>query len=206
MEYKKVKLIIFDVGGVVYDRTNIGPAIARDFNISYRKFLEYANISGIQGLQKGFISEEKFITVFAYLLHRKIPTNLWTVYFHPQPMMKTLQMIENLKTRFRVVAGTNTIQPHYNVHSQRGDYLVFPKVYASHEIHYSKPDREFYEFILQAEGFTPEETVFIDDAHKNVEGAKHLGIHSILFTDELNLAEALQPLLSFNTISENRKE
>ena len=46
-----------------------------------------------------------------------------------------------------------------------------------------KPDPAIYQCILDRYDLVPEETVFIDDSEKNIEAAKALGIHGIVFSD-----------------------
>ncbi|HNR62573.1 MAG TPA: HAD family phosphatase [Thermotogota bacterium] len=196
MDLSQVKLIIFDVGGVVYDQTSVGRRVARELGLSYRKFMEYAALSGIQGLQLGLISQEYFMKAFQHLYHHRSPEDLWTRFFHPVPIPETIDAIERLKKKFRVVAGTNTILPHYEVHMQRGDYGIFPKVYASNILHLAKPDPRFYSHIIQAEAVSAAESLFIDDSIQNVETAVKLGIHAILFTGGKALQEALSSLLA----------
>ena len=56
-----------------------------------------------------------------------------------------------------------------------------------------KPDAMPFEVTLERLGVQPGEAVFIDDTMENVEAARKLGLHGILFTtaevleDELNL-------------------
>jgi putative hydrolase of the HAD superfamily len=58
----------------------------------------------------------------------------------------------------------------------------------SYEIEEVKPEPAIYQYLLQKYGLVPQETVFIDDRQENIETAKRLGIHGILFTtyDETN--------------------
>jgi putative hydrolase of the HAD superfamily len=57
------------------------------------------------------------------------------------------------------------------------DYFV--KAYYSHEFGLRKPYPESYAALLDAEGLKPEETLFIDDTLKNIEGAKAAGLQTI---------------------------
>ncbi len=52
---------------------------------------------------------------------------------------------------------------------------------------YVKPEKEIYEIILNRLDTLPGETIFIDDKKIHVEGAKKLGINTILFTTAENL-------------------
>ena len=47
----------------------------------------------------------------------------------------------------------------------------------------TKPDRRIYELLLERYGLNPEECVFLDDTGKNIDGARAVGIHGILFLD-----------------------
>jgi putative hydrolase of the HAD superfamily len=56
----------------------------------------------------------------------------------------------------------------------------------------SKPDPDFYRYILKKEGIKPENTVFIDDSEENVLSAQKIGINSILFTDPDSLKQQIK--------------
>jgi FMN phosphatase YigB (HAD superfamily) len=94
----------------------------------------------------------------------------------------------------RVVAGTNTIAPHYDIHLRRGDYDIFDIVYASHLMGLAKPDPAFYTCILEHESCSADRAVFIDDFPENVEAARALGIGSLLFTGAEQLKKDLTAL------------
>jgi putative hydrolase of the HAD superfamily len=53
----------------------------------------------------------------------------------------------------------------------------FEQFYLSHEINLRKPDPEIYEFVLQSNQLSPDETLFVDDLKENTDSAKLLGIH-----------------------------
>lgn len=57
-----------------------------------------------------------------------------------------------------------------------------------------KPDPAIFQAALIRLGRAPNETVFIDDAPANVTGARALGMHAILFTPALSLAQELAAL------------
>jgi len=54
-----------------------------------------------------------------------------------------------------------------------------------------KPDPAIYHHLLNRLGTRPEETLFIDDRHANVEAAQKLGIHAIEFTTVEKLRDDL---------------
>lgn len=52
----------------------------------------------------------------------------------------------------------------------------------SYEIRHIKPEPEMYEELIRRFGVRPEETVFIDDLRPNIEAARKMGFHTIVFT------------------------
>ena len=62
-------------------------------------------------------------------------------------------------------------------------YGLFDEVYISAEMKMAKPDPEYFEECLKRIGVKAEDTVMIDDNPKNLEGARSIGIDTILFKD-----------------------
>jgi len=60
------------------------------------------------------------------------------------------------------------------------------------ELDLIKPMAEIYEHTLERLGVRPDEALFIDDRLENVEGARAVGIRSLLFRDVRHLQEDLQ--------------
>lgn len=105
-------------------------------------------------------------------------------------------LVELRDAGLRLVAATNTNLPHQREWNRRfaEDLEVFSTIYSSCEIKERKPDPEFFERILAAEGLPPEEAVFIDDLEENIRGAQRVGIPSIHFTGAADLRVRLRQL------------
>lgn len=58
-----------------------------------------------------------------------------------------------------------------------------------------KPDREIYQCLCDRFHLIPEETVFLDDREENIEGARKLGIHGIVFKNEFQAKKELEMFL-----------
>ena len=58
----------------------------------------------------------------------------------------------------------------------------------------TKPDRQIYGLLLERFGLKAEECVFLDDTKKNIDGARAVGIHGILFHDREQAVAELQKL------------
>lgn len=191
----ELKLFIFDVGGVLCDGTSVANAIATYLGLSREEFLTLARFAGLRELQTGKINSKQFWSNFSKISGRRIDEDLWVRFFKPVLRREVADFIKKLKAKYRVVAGTNTIEPHYQIHLAQGHYSVFDQVYASHQIGFVKPDAEFFLYILGSERAKPEETIFVDDTPENVAGARRAGIRSVLFVSVQDLVERLSSLI-----------
>ncbi|OQY35324.1 MAG: hypothetical protein B6241_02205 [Spirochaetaceae bacterium 4572_59] len=183
-------LYIFDMGGVVlhniFTLKDILAAEGCDLDMMalYRDDL-------MTRYSSGQITEQQYWTEFNRLHETEIKPPQWGHFFNPKLDKAMVDLIVELKKNNRVVCGSNTIKPHWDISVERGDYLPFHKVYASHLMGVSKPDPRFWEIILEKEKVRPGEAVFIDDFPENVAAAASLGIRSIQFRDILSLREIL---------------
>ncbi len=73
---------------------------------------------------------------------------------------------------------------------------VFDVIVISAEEGVAKPDPEIYRRTLERLGVAPEEAIFIDDWPPNVEGARALGIHALLFTTPERAKAEIEQLLA----------
>ncbi len=179
-------LYIFDMGEVVAGNTNVFPQVFNHLNITAEQFYVFAG-SSMERLMNGEISADDFWRRFSSRCGQKVEEELFAKYFNPRLDQHVVAILKQLKNRARVVCGTNTFDPHYDYLAPRGYYNLFDAVYASNKMGVSKPHPDFYRRILTAEGVTPADAVFIDDAEVNVLAAEKLGIRSILFKDASGL-------------------
>ena len=187
-------LFIFDMGGVVTN-TFLLTQLYKKLNITTEDFFKVCskeNTDIWQLFQTGVINTKQFWEAFNHRIaasteerFRNVPhvdNDLFRLYFHPTTNLQTVSLIQQLKTKHRVVCGTNTIDSHWENHIERGDYSYFDQTYASNKIGCAKPDPHFFELILEAEETAPEDAFFTDDRANNVAAAASLGIHAELFT------------------------
>ena len=187
-------LYIFDMGGVVFFNCDVFPDVYRHLGISEEEFLTIAG-TNLEKLTIGEISTDEFWDRFSGRYGKKVEEELFGKFFHPRLNSETVDLIKTIKHHSRVVCGTNTFDPHYNCHLSLGDYDIFDAVYASNRVGRSKPNPEFYTYILENEGFEAGQTVFVDDTDKHVTGAKDVGLKAILFKDAESLKLELDRLL-----------
>ena len=190
-----VRLLIFDVGGVMVDGFDVRPDIAAHLGIEPERCNALLKAADFRRLLTGTSSVADYWRSFSELAGTEVSEDLWRTFFRPTRRERMYALVERLTKHYRVVAGTNTLDPHYGVHQSQGDYDVFHATYASHLLHAAKPDRVFYDAIIQAEGVAPAEALFIDDLEVNADAARHAGLQALHFTDVQTLADALERLL-----------
>jgi putative hydrolase of the HAD superfamily len=99
-----------------------------------------------------------------------------------------LQWLKNIKQKYKVYLFSNTNIIHYeafqNIFQKCSggenfdDYFI--KAYYSHDLGLRKPYPESFTKLLELENLAADETLFIDDTAKNVDGAQKAGLQTIL--------------------------
>ncbi len=210
-------LFIFDMGGVVTNTFKM-ESLYNELNLHSKDFFELCKITDIwKNFELGKLSSNEFWRNFNTLICKikkmsqkkqqkliqkynlssdldfsKIPeveTDLFRLYFHPTRQEKTVELINKLKEKHRVVCGTNTNQSHWENHLECGDYSLFNQTYASNKIARIKPNTDFFETILKAENCLPSQAFFTDDKIENCEAAAKLGINVHHFVSQEKLFE-----------------
>ncbi len=186
------KLYIFDMGGVLSCNFNDIPVMSDYLGITEEKFFVYTG-ENFRKLLDGKIDSNEFWVKFSLRYGKKVKEELFGKFFNPGINQGTKDIIKQLKSDSRVVCGTNTIDSHYYYLLNQGNYDIFDAVYASNLMGISKPDPDFYRYILKKEEINPEKTVFVDDTEENILSAQKIGINSILFTDSDSLKQQIKP-------------
>ena len=177
----KTELYIFDMGGVVVRNFDVFPLIYEFLQVSREKFGSLSEDKfGL--VSDGNLSETEFWRFFSKNYGSEVKPDLFKIYFQPEVKPEVIAKISELKKQARVVCGTNTIDSHYRCHLERGDYDIFDQVYASNKIGISKPNPDFFNYILEREKVHPTACCFIDDSMENISTAKALGLKTVLFT------------------------
>jgi HAD superfamily hydrolase (TIGR01509 family) len=112
--------------------------------------------------------------------------------FEPNP--EVCSLIPRLKTRYRILLGSNT-NPVHSLHFRRQFAEVlgsFHAVVLSHEIGVRKPKAGFFEHCQQLAGCPASECLFIDDLAPNIEGARAVGLQGLLYKPGQDLARQLR--------------
>ena len=175
------KLFIFDLGGVILFNDDTISKIAKHYSLNLLALNDdYHRYS--KPLLEGFMSTDDYYRHME--IEFKLPPieeDLFSVFFTPTVNTFMLEQISRIRANgHRCVVGSNTFKPHWDYINKKLPSVVnsFDSLYASHEIHISKPDKNFWEYILDKEGYEAKDTVFIDDRKENTDSATALGIES----------------------------
>jgi len=187
------RLYIFDMGGVLAHNTDVFPDVFGFLGITGEQFNAFAG-KDMERFLNGEVTTDEFWSSFSIRYGKKVKEELFCKFFSPRLDQGVMEIIKQLKNDSRVVFGTNTFDPHYDYLLERGYYDVFDAVFASNKIGVSKPNPDFYRYILNDEGIKPEDALFVDDCEINVSAAKKLQIRSILFTDSHSLVHHIKRL------------
>lgn len=198
-----IRNIIFDLGGVIYDirYQNVPEAFAEfgfpDFDQIYT---QSAQTGPIDLFEEGNISVEAFReyirSISPVALTDQQIDDAWNSIIIDVPENR-VEMLKKLKSQYRIFLFSNTNQLNYDKFTvqlrQKFGYDIFDelfeKAYFSHTMHLRKPALEGFLRILSEQQLNPDETLFIDDTARHIEGAKRVGLHTYLLPKGEDLTE-----------------
>lgn len=191
-----VKNIIFDLGGVLL---NLDVAQTRNafIKLGLKQIDDLFRIGHAAGFfrdyEVGSITDEAFVEEARRLCHPGTSDSevidAWNIMLLDFPAER-VHFLQQLKNKYRVFLFSNTNAIHLQafhksyrqVYGSAMDEL-FEKAYYSHVISHRKPDVAAFEYVINDSSVNAAETLFIDDALVNVEGARKAGLQALHLTD-----------------------
>jgi len=179
-----IKTIIFDFGDIFINLDK--SATQRELNsLKIEKLSEDLQQTNLE-YEQGHITSDEFLGAYT----NRYPTiekdqfrRSWNAILKdfPEYRLKFIQKLSEEKD-YQLILLSNTNEIHIDWIKQEVPFFedfknCFDAFYLSHEIHYRKPNRNIYEFVLSKHQLKPEECLFIDDTSANTDAAKELGIH-----------------------------
>ncbi len=188
-----IRNVIFDLGEVIIDldipgtikklckHSGKSPDEVRKIYTSSDVFLNY---------EKGLISDQDFRAGANELLGTSFEDDefdlIWNGMLRDLPL-KRLELLERLKSKYRVFLLSNTNEIHLreftglvrSISGKASMETYFEKAYYSHQIKMRKPDAEIFMYVLQNSNLVPGETLFLDDNADNIIGASACGIRAV---------------------------
>jgi glucose-1-phosphatase len=202
---QNIKNIIFDLGGVILniDNSLTGKAFealgAKDFKSYFGHgfassfFLDYEVgkistkefVAGIQKLIGQHVSEESIIKAWDAMLLDFPPARI--------------ELLDQLSEDYRIFLFSNNNAQHLSTVKQifresfEGRELdeLFENSYYSHVMGMRKPDKEPFDLIIKENNLDPNQTLFVDDALVNVNGAHEAGIKGLYLPPGIEILDIL---------------
>jgi epoxide hydrolase-like predicted phosphatase len=185
-----IEAVLFDIGGVLEDtpRTGWEQRWADELGLSLEEFeRRFAPVGRPGSLGEITLhgAERRIASVFGLddAALGRFMDDLWEEY------LGTLN--EELTAYFASLRGnhrTGIVSNSFAGAREREQALygfedLCDTIVYSHEVGYVKPDPKIYEIALQRLDVGADETVFLDDLQRNVDGALAVGIEAIRFID-----------------------
>ncbi|MAG10965.1 hypothetical protein CMI44_01495 [Candidatus Pacearchaeota archaeon] len=196
---KKIKAIIFDVGGVLtlgkkpslregrYHNLGVHEYVVKKFKVLLDQYLDAIDTSYAQAIV-GEISKEKVVKILAKNF-KTTPRKLEKIYIKAyrknfkqnKQLFKQAFKLKQLGYKIAILSdqwhlSKEALMPNKN-------YKKFSPVIVSCDfaVKMRKPNPKIYKLTLKKLKLKPSECIFIDNQKWNIESAKKLGIKTILF-------------------------
>lgn len=193
MAENNIKLIIFDLGGVVIN-LHVERTIAAFTDLSGKTeeevYTSYEQAAYFKAYEKGLISDADFRNCIREdfeldALDEQID-EAWSAMLGTIPEER-VEQIEKLCRKYTCVVLSNTNAIHekafHRILNETSSYnhldQLFHQVHFSHKWNMRKPDVEIYEKLLSHHQLSPEQCLFMDDGELNLLEAAHLGIQTV---------------------------
>jgi putative hydrolase of the HAD superfamily len=208
MKASSIKSVISDLGKVIlfFDNNIFLNRMMAFSPLSLEEMRKaiFSHFEIVQDFDRGKLSSHQFYELASEKLQAEISfEDFYLMYndiFSINPPV--LNLLKKLKSLHRLILLSNTDVMRFGFIKQRfPEILIFDDYVLSFEVGRIKPDPHIYRVALEKAEAKAEECVFIDDREENIEGARQMGINSILFQDHAQLETSLREYgLSFKKI------
>jgi len=194
-----IKNIIFDLGGVIMD-IDVKHTLKAFSRLGIKNIEQYFGhgfaASFFSDHEAGRISDEEFLKEIKKLLIQEggdetveisdeAVIDAWNALLLEFPPER-IALLKEIRSKYRLFLFSNTNAIHYDKFREiyrdsfDGDLEdLFEKAYFSHSLGHRKPDTSGFELIIRENDLDPKQTLFVDDAFINVEGALKTGLKGL---------------------------
>lgn len=197
-----IRAVFFDLGGVILRTEQPAPRtnLAQSLGLTYAEIdkLVFENDSSRQA-SLGLISEDQHWKNIARSLD--LPEDrveyLRTEFFAGDRLdLELVDLMRSLRPAIRVGLISNAWNGMRDWITKQNFVDAFDDMVISAEIGIAKPDVRIYQAAMQNLHVLPPESVFLDDTLRNVEAARNIGMHAILFVQPGQAMAELKTLLA----------
>jgi epoxide hydrolase-like predicted phosphatase len=198
-----IRNVIFDLGGVVLDwnpdqiltRFQQDPDLRRDLRQALFAHADW------QLFDRGGLTETEVIDRIEARMGRprtELVAILDAVHESLAEKPDTVKLIRALHQRgIPLYCLSNMPASIYaRLRIRHGFWDVFRGIVISGEVRMIKPEPEVFAHLLQRFDLRAQESVFVDDLSVNIEAARRVGLHTILFRDAAQCQQELGELLT----------
>lgn len=185
-----IKNIIFDIGNVIL-KFNHDYLLSHFYQGEHYELLKEKVFFEWELLDEGKISLsehiEKVLKTLPKNLHGPAKSLLenWDYYMHK--IDSVYELIFELKQKGYKLYVLSNMPLHFIERINKYPiFAEFDGLVFSAPINLVKPNPKIYEFLLNKYSLVPEETLFIDDTKKNLDGASRFNIKTFLFSNNVN--------------------
>ncbi len=208
MNEKKIKALIFDMGGVLVDLD------IEDCKRAFKEYIGYHEIDniidachqkGIYGdLEEGILSADEFRKIVLAdsrpgALAEDVDRAMWHILVGIEPYKA--EMLRKLSESYELYLLSNNnpvcLPRAKEIFSKAGIPLdsIFRKCFYSFEMKALKPSEKFYKAVIDEIGLPADQMLFIDDSQKNVDGAVAAGLPAAYYEPGTDLEALLSEIL-----------
>lgn len=113
--------------------------------------------------------------------------------FENRPELALIEEIQKFRASWtKCYIATN--QEKYRLEYLRKEMkfdTFFDGIFCSAEMGRKKPEKEYYQFILDSLSIGPDEIIYFDDSLENIEVARSIGINSVLYRDRSDFTQKI---------------
>jgi epoxide hydrolase-like predicted phosphatase len=194
-----IKAVCFDLWGVLLtlDKREQYRYWAETIGVKVEDIAEGIHLHGAE-LDRGTMTAREFYTTMADEAGVKTDPKAYSELWHEPEYpglgvrVELLELSDKLRQagyRTGILTNLNDNPPGYQKVFNHFDVVV-----KSFEAHAIKPEPAAYHALLDRLGVAPDEAIFTDDISDNVAGAKHVGMHGIVYKSSNQLIKDLHEL------------
>lgn len=190
-----IKNIIFDFGNVLFDLDlgNLERRFRQLMGAQFERAMQQLQAAKVfETYETGGMTTPEFVDSLRFAvtpaLQEADVTAAWNAIFIDMPSRR-FELLTQLRERYQVFLLSNINDLHARWidgyllrehHLYDFDTRYFDAVYYSHLLRLRKPSRDIFEYVLADADLVAAECIFFDDLPANVEGARAVGIQSVL--------------------------
>ncbi len=216
IDLNKIKHLIFDFGGVLYE-IDQNKTISEFRQLSKKKELfdnigaEVLSEPAFADFETGKISPEKFRELIRKQYHLSCSDDEFDKAWNATLIGKynttgnpnnIMDLLLSLSKRFTLHLLSNTNQIHYNYFYDecKSMFGLFSNLFFSHEIGLRKPDIQTFQYVIAKLNIDPSTAIYFDDSSENCKSARKAGLNAVHVSNYFFMSDYLH---SVNTSTHN---